>query len=329
MKIELVDILRCPLTSKKLALVDAVIGEDGNILSGKLQEHDSGVCYPIISGVPRFVGGENYANNFGFQWNEFAKTQLDSYSGLDISADRFWAATKWASNDVDGKLVLDVGCGAGRFAEIALLAGARVVAVDYSSAIDACYENLRGYPNFHAIQGDIYSLPFAPGEFDYVYSLGVLQHTPDVKRAFFSLPPMLKRGGHLCVDFYWRRIRTMLHSKYLFRPITKRIAKIKLFNLLKLIVPSMLRISRELGKIPLLGIILKRLIPVANYAGIFPLNDAQLNEWALLDTFDMLAPEYDNPQSVGVIRGWAAELNLDNIAVYHSSHLVLTATIKQ
>ena len=328
MKVELIDLLRCPLSSKKLTLVGMVTGEDGNILSGELLERDSGVRYPIINGVPRFVGGENYANNFGFQWNEFAKTQLDSYSGLDISANRFWAATKWAPNDIDGKLVLDAGCGAGRFAEIALLAGAKVIAVDYSSAIDACYKNLRRYSNFHAIQGDIYSLPFAHGKFDYVYSLGVLQHTPDVKRAFFSLPPMLKRGGHLCVDFYWRRLRTMLHSKYIFRPITKRISKIKLYNVLKLTVPSMLRVSRGLSKIPLLGVILKRLVPVANYAGIFPLNDEQLNEWALLDTFDMLAPEYDNPQSVRVLRHWAAELNLENYSIHHSSHLVLTATIK-
>jgi 2-polyprenyl-3-methyl-5-hydroxy-6-metoxy-1,4-benzoquinol methylase len=55
------------------------------------------------------------------QWNRFSKTQLDSHSGHPISAKRFWEATQWQTRGSRRKLVLDVGCGAGRFAEIALL----------------------------------------------------------------------------------------------------------------------------------------------------------------------------------------------------------------
>jgi len=69
------------------------------------------------------------------------------------------------------------------------------VALDYSSAVDACYANLKHHPNLHIVQGDIYALPFEPGNFQFVYSLGVLQHTPNVAAAFAALPPMLKGGG--------------------------------------------------------------------------------------------------------------------------------------
>jgi ubiquinone/menaquinone biosynthesis C-methylase UbiE len=96
---------------------------------------------------------------------------------------------------MNGKWVLDVGCGSGRFAEVALSSGAHVVALDYSSAVDACYTNLRHHENLHVIQGDIYSLPFAPSTFSFVYSLGVLQHTPDVAKAFATLPPIVSGGG--------------------------------------------------------------------------------------------------------------------------------------
>jgi SAM-dependent methyltransferase len=129
------------------------------------------------------------------QWNHFAKTQLDSHSGHPISADRFWTSTGWNPDALKDRWVLDVGCGSGRFAEVALAAGAQVVALDYSSAVDACAANLGHHPRFHVIQGDIYALPFAPGSFDFVYSLGVLQHTPDVARAFAALPPMLVGGA--------------------------------------------------------------------------------------------------------------------------------------
>jgi len=50
-----------------------------------------------------------------------------------------------------GKWVLDAGCGSGRFAEIALATGANVVALDYSSAIDACWNNLKENPNLYIV----------------------------------------------------------------------------------------------------------------------------------------------------------------------------------
>lgn len=92
--------------------------------------------YQVINGIPHFAAQSNYADSFGMQWNYFAKTQLDSYSGHPISAIRFWNSTSWNPGEMREKWVLDVGCGSGRFAEIALLTGAHVVALDYSSAVD-------------------------------------------------------------------------------------------------------------------------------------------------------------------------------------------------
>ena len=49
---------------------------------------------------------------------------------------------------------------AGRFTEIALNAATKVVAFDYSSAVDACYADFKPHPNLHVVQGDIYGLLF-------------------------------------------------------------------------------------------------------------------------------------------------------------------------
>lgn len=321
MKIQLLDLLRCPVTQQKLLLTNAV-SSDEEIISGLLTTECGKHSYPIKNGIPRFVPTSNYADNFGMQWNHFRQTQLDSYSGQTISKDRFFHATGWLPQEMEGQWILDVGCGAGRFAEVALNAGAKVIALDYSSAIDACYENLRNHSNLHLVQGDIYALPFGDLAFPYIYSLGVLQHTPDVEKAFHSLVPKLTPSGKLCVDFYWKRFRTMLHSKYLFRPITKRMPQDFLFSLLQKITPSMLFMSNALRKIPLVGRLLMRAIPVANYYGIFPLTDKQLQEWALLDTFDMLAPAYDQPQSVQTIKKWFTQNQMEEIEVFQASHLV-------
>ena len=61
---------------------------------------------------------------------------------------------------------------------------------------------------------------------------------------------------------------------------------------------------------------------MADYTGIFPLSDEQLREWALLDTFDWFAPKYDNPQTKKTILSWFEEMNIKEIEVFHSGHLV-------
>lgn len=320
MKTELLELLRCPKTGQHLTL-ETDRNNSPDIESGWLVSEDGRHRYPIHRGIPRFVPESNYADNFGMQWNHFRQTQLDSHSGLPISAERFWLVTNWLPEDLKNQWVLDVGCGAGRFAEIALNSGAKLVALDYSSAVDACYANLKHYPNLHVVQGDIYALPFANGFFPFVYSLGVLQHTPDVKTAFAALPPMVRNGGQLCVDYYWKRFRTMLHVKYLLRPFTKRMSQHDLFRLLQVYVPPLLRISQAVGRVPWLGRIMARLVPVVDYTGIYPLSDQQLMEWALLDTFDMLAPEYDNPQTLSEVKRWFEKANFVNVQVGHWGHL--------
>lgn len=318
---ELLDLLRCPHSGQSLALEGAEY-QGGRIRRGLLVSEDGAHRYPIQDFIPRFVPRSNYADNFGMQWNRFRSTQLDSYSGQPISASRFWNATGWRPEELAGQWVLDAGCGAGRFAEVALQAGARVLALDYSGAVDACYANLAHHEQLHVVQGDIYALPLRRQFFPFVYSLGVLQHTPDVERAFAALPPCACDGARLCVDFYWRRLRTMLHPKYLLRPITKRIPQQRLFGMLQAMVPVLLPISRQLGQVPLVGRVLKRAIPVADYSGVYALTDAQLQEWALLDTFDMLAPVYDNPQTPTRVEQWLRAAGLVDVQVFHAGHLV-------
>jgi len=292
-------------------------------MNGWLVSRDGRYRYPVRNGIPRFVPESNYADSFGMQWNRFAKTQLDSFSGHPISGERFWTATGWNKADMRDRWVLDVGCGSGRFAEVALSSGAQVVALDYSSAVDACYANLGHHPNLHVVQGDVYALPFMLEAFDFVYSLGVLQHTPNVATAFESLPPMVTGGGALCVDYYEKSFKSRLLPKYWLRPFTKGMEKDRLFAIVKAAIPVLLPLSRALGRIPGVGFLLKRLVPVANYDGIYPLSENQLREWALLDTFDMLSPAYDSPQTAGVVHGLFEKAGMQDIEVLRVGHLVV------
>ena len=122
MKPDLVEFLACPSCQGELQVRDEH-AVDGAIESGALACAGCSARYPIIAFVPRFVPPENYATSFGFQWNRFRHTQLDSFTGQPITRDRFFAHSGWTERDMAGRWTLDVGCGAGRFAEVALGAG--------------------------------------------------------------------------------------------------------------------------------------------------------------------------------------------------------------
>ena len=323
--IGLLDILRCPESGERLLFIES--NNDDLSHSGDFVSESGNFVYPVIDNIPRFVPVDNYSESFGIQWNLFRKTQLDSYSGISASRDRFWKATNWSEAELKNKLVLDIGCGAGRFAEIALEAGAKVIAVDYSASVDACYENLKHHDNLYVIQADIYRLPFENEVFSYIYSLGVL-HTPDVRASFFALPVLLEDNGKLCVDYYCKTWKSILMPKYWLRPITKNISKTIMLRVLRVVVPVLYPLGLLIGKLPL-GHILKRVIPIADpiyyYEKQFGKTAMSYNDrvqWALLDTFDWLTPAYDNPQTEETILHWMEESNLRDIEVLKAGHMV-------
>jgi uncharacterized protein YbaR (Trm112 family) len=92
MKLELLEILRCPVTRQKLTVSEAE--NDGNYLkSGWLQTEDGKQRHLVKNFIPRFVPQSNYADNFGMQWNKFRLTQMDSHTKIPISEERFYQAT--------------------------------------------------------------------------------------------------------------------------------------------------------------------------------------------------------------------------------------------
>lgn len=80
--------------------------------------------------------------------------------------------------------------------------------------------------------------------------------------------------------------------------------------------------SMTLQRLPFVGSSVKHLVPVANYHGLYPLSEQQLGEWALLDTFDMFAPKFDNPQTAEAVQGLLDKSGLRDTKVLKAGHLV-------
>lgn len=265
----------------------------------------AGNSYPVVAGVPRICDPENYTSNFGMQWNAFRETQIDSAdSQQGISERRFFAETAWAPGALAGLNVLEVGSGAGRFSQVVLAhTKANLYSVDYSSAVEANLANNGGIApkRFHLFQASIYEMPFPDGSFDKVFCLGVLQHTPDFAASVESLVNKTKPGGEIVVDFYCvRGPWTKITGKYLLRPFTRRMDQQRLLKLVRGNAGWMMKLGQSMNRVGLHA--LTRFLPIPDLA-IMPqgLTSDQLREWVVLDTFDMLSPEYDNPQRISAV----------------------------
>jgi SAM-dependent methyltransferase len=265
-----------------------------------------GTLFPVIGGVPRVAPDSNYAESFGKQWNQFRLTQIDRPEvGEQVSERRLFAETGWAPEDLKGLDILEVGSGAGRFSRVLLdRTKARLWSVDYSTAVDAnMATNGKIAPErFHLFQASIYEMPFTDGSFDKVLCLGVLQHTPDFEQSVRALVAKAKPGAEIVVDFYYvKGFWTKIHAKYLVRPFTKRMQHDRLLSLIERNVDWLLGLSARLRKLRLGA--LSRFIPLVDVEKISSagLPKKLLREIAVLDTFDMLSPEYDNPQRIRAV----------------------------
>ena len=280
--------LRCPNHHQPLTAGASVACPDGCTI-------------PIINNIPRFVSTDNYADAFGRQWNKFRKTQLDSHTGTTISRDRLERCLGGSLEVIKGKSVLEVGCGAGRFTEVMLKAGARVFACDLSSAVEANYANCRELSSdYFVCQADALKLPLAPGSFDFVVCLGVIQHTPSPEQTIAALARYVRAGGTLAIDHYppdYPLTRSRAVTRKLLLKLPPRLAHELALTLARVLVPvhrltwnnrrGVWRVRRWLA----------RYSPLVDYYGVFSITPELLAEWAILDTHDTLTDYYKHLRS--------------------------------
>lgn len=172
------------------------------IESGTLRCSSCGRSYPVADGIPRLLP-HSRADPRVAQTRESFAWEWSRYPGaLEEDEPVFLEEVQLPRGEFKGKLVLDAGCGMGRYSLVALGLGAEVVAFDLSDSLLRLAAPQREWPGLHVVQGDLHRLPFKAGVFDIAYSHGVLHHTPDTRLAFNGVARLVKAGGALSVWLY-------------------------------------------------------------------------------------------------------------------------------
>ena len=264
--------------------------------------------YRVIHSIPRLMHDEGYTHSFAVEWSRHQFTQYDHYYGKKLSEERFFNETGW-DKDLSQQIIIEAGCGSGRFTEWALSTGAVVLSFDLSNAVEVNHRNNGDHPNLFLVQADLFNIPFKKGMADKLFCFGVLQHTPSPKNALYSLIPYVKEnGGTIVFDIYLKKF----HTKYFIRPFLKTVPPEILYKLCKNWVNSMWPLASILRKIsPQYGPRLNWQLMIADHSreGV---PKEKLREWSYLDTFDMLSPRYDRPATLREVEGWLEKLRREN-----------------
>ncbi|MFH1567985.1 MAG: methyltransferase domain-containing protein [Gemmatimonadota bacterium] len=305
--------------------VQASFAEEGDHLMNGVLQSAGGRRYPVMRGVPVFVEniGELYGgwvethasalgaipeawlqgayepgtrkvqDSFGYEWSRYHRLLPDydrSYvhqTGID---DAFYL----------GKTILDAGCGYGRHVSyIAGLEGTTVVGIDLSEAVFIAFGKLRDRPNVILAQGNLYRPPLRPAHFDFVYSWGVLHHTPSVEQGFRSILPLVRPGGQISFGAYrnWSRLGTACQRGL--RALTCRLPRDLLYTLCYGAVPLNWLYSLLLRHIPLVEEGVRVFIKPAR-------------DWRIChtDTFDWWHPYYNHYHTLQELRDMVARAHL-------------------
>lgn len=239
--------------------------------------------FPEVGGVPRFAG-ESYVASFGRQWNRYDVARDDEDEAV------FALKTGVSPRDLDGLLVLDAGCGGGRYARVAGRHGARVVGVDLSSAVEKASKLCEDLPAVSIVQADLTRLPLVEGVFDLAFSIGVLHHGPDPRGAFAEVARRVKPGGRLAVWLYRRNTLPQEWLNSALRTVTTRLPA-------RVLEPLCVGLG-AFGSVPVLNRTLNKVANFSNHP-----------DWTLrvCDNFDWYAPKYQYHHTTEELKRWFSE----------------------
>jgi SAM-dependent methyltransferase len=241
---------------------------------------------------------------YGLQWNRYRIIRPEEDRAT------FRSRTGLAAADLDGKLVLDAGCGMGRYLRTAAESSARlIVGLDLSRAVVAARELTALSPSVAVVRGDLLRVPLAPGSFDQIYSLGVLDHTPDPRAAFLELARLLKPGGRIAIWVYPREralVEWIMNGQ---RALSTRLPVGLLEILCRLSVPvgglKRRLMSSCWRPVQRLGVAL-HLFTI----GVSMHPDPEVR---VCDTLDWYAPRFMSRHTVDEINGWFRDAGLTNL----------------
>lgn len=153
---------------------------------------------------------------FGEEWSKFDQTQLNG-SEFDQVFNDYFNIFDWSVLPKD-PVGFDMGSGSGRWAKEVAKKVSSLYCIDASEdALNIAKTNLKDAQNINFIHASVSSTGLAPSSMDFGYSLGVLHHVPDTKRAIKDCVALLKEGAPFLIYLYYNFDNKPLSYKFIWK----------------------------------------------------------------------------------------------------------------
>ena len=140
---------------------------------------------------------------FGSEWATFDQSPLLPEE-LQVAFDKYFSLISFEDLG-ESKVVLDVGCGSGRWAQLVAPKVTKLHLIDpSSSALEVARKNLQNFSNCEFHLATTQDLPVEDESCDFVYSLGVLHHIPNTVAGIADCVKKLKPGAPFLLYLYYR-----------------------------------------------------------------------------------------------------------------------------
>ena len=285
----------------RVPYIDPKSGELLHLEEDKWVGQTSGkVAAKVVDGIPRFVSHEeNYAENFGWQWNHWKNEQSEK-RGAVKQRKMLLRRTGFTEEEVKGKSILECGMGGGDDTEILLtLPFGQIHSFDLSSGVKRASEFLDD-DRLTISQASILEIPYPDESFDFVFCHRVLMHTPDPEHSLRCIAKKVKPGGLLFAHSYKRSEEQMREWRYKYRVKAKKFPQkytywyVEYLGFpLHFLVSGLYRLGGPFQRFAYEQIPFFHLKRV----GAYKMPRLKAIEFEKLVTFDALTPEYDNPMS--------------------------------
>lgn len=231
MESKFLDYLRDPIGQDDLDF-HQFEAEEEQIISAVFVNPKTKAAYPIVGGVPIMLPNsfpkefldkfsselaevnEKYGGNLRFQksdlswsfsaeWEHHFNTELSKTWGYSVQEryDQFLLNIQSSKEELQGKFVLDGGCGNGDLTKEFAINDSIAFGVDYSESV-LFAEKHRDNKNTCFVRADLRFLPFRKDLFDVIVANGVIHHTPSTEKTFHAIAPFVKKEGKYYVWLY-------------------------------------------------------------------------------------------------------------------------------
>ncbi len=254
--------------------------------------------YEIKGGVPimlsKLKGGlKKSYQTFSEEWRIHKKGEKLWGRSKQERKELFW---EQIGGKVNKGILLDAGCGIGETEDLIVDNFDIIIAMDLSDSVFNAQKNNKYKDKVFFVQGDVGKLPFRDNIFDYVYSEGVIHHSPNPRVSFNELSRVNR--GKLYIWVYLKMSHTGRNkfTSIIYQSLRSVIGRMP-FPMQKFIINWM---GQPIGNI-------------IYYLG--GRREGETNQERLVLLWDAFGVRYAHHFTMKEIKNWFKDNNLENIII--------------